>query len=60
MKTALVVQTLEGMADNPENGLDITRVHALLTATAIIRSLPKPLLTSMDILLDLEDARPKP
>ncbi len=60
MKTALVVQTLERMADNPENGIDFTQVRALLTASVIIRSLPKPLLSSMDILLDVEDTKPKP
>ncbi|GAI48324.1 unnamed protein product [marine sediment metagenome] len=60
MKTAEVVQALEAIADDPEHALNIRQVQALLTGSAVIRSLPKPLLASMDILLDLEDTRPKP
>jgi broad specificity phosphatase PhoE len=60
MKTAEVVQTLEAMAEDPARPYDSTRYRALTTAAIIIRSLPKPLLTSMDILLDLVDTRPKP
>ena len=60
MKTAEVVQTLEAIADDPEHALTKGQERALLTASVIIRSLPKPLLAAMDILLNVEDAKPKP
>ncbi len=60
MKTAEVLQILGAIASDPESGSNITRVHALLVAIAIIRSLPKALIACIDILLDVEDSRPKP
>jgi hypothetical protein len=60
MKTALVVQTLEAMAEDPARPYDSTRYRALLTAGAIIRSLTPELLASIDVILDLVDTRPKP
>ncbi|MBA7667110.1 hypothetical protein ES703_75195 [subsurface metagenome] len=60
MTTAEVVQTLEAIADDPEHALTITQVRALLIASAVVRSLTRELLASIDILLGVEDAIPKP
>jgi hypothetical protein len=60
MKVAEVLQILGAMTVDPERPFDFTRLHALLVAIAIIRSLPKELIACMDILLDVEDTRPKP
>lgn len=60
MMIASVVGTLEAIAEDPSYARDTNGVQALLTAATIIRSLPEPLVACMDILLNLEDARPKP
>ncbi|GAJ04431.1 unnamed protein product [marine sediment metagenome] len=59
MKCADVILTLEDLAENPEQDLDINRVHALHFAVAVIRSLPQNLKDCIDAILDLENARLK-
>jgi hypothetical protein len=54
-----VQNTLEALATDPGRGLDLQEVHAIHFACAVIRSLPQNLKDCIDIILDLEKARPQ-
>ncbi|MBA7553199.1 hypothetical protein ES705_45786 [subsurface metagenome] len=59
MKTFDVVAILTNMAENHQRALDIDQIHALLFATAVIRSLSPSLTDCIDQILDLNNSRHK-
>ncbi len=54
-----VINTLENLATEPEHYLTSDEVHAIYFSCAVIRSLPQIQQDLIDVLLDLEIARPK-
>lgn len=59
MRTVEVIQTLENLALDTEQGLDISQVHALYFSVAVIRALPSPMVALVDAILDLEVLPPQ-
>ncbi|MBA7536771.1 hypothetical protein ES705_29035 [subsurface metagenome] len=59
MKSADVIPILEDLSRNSEHALDITQVHALTFACAVIHSLPEASIKVIDVLFDLAYPEPK-
>ncbi len=53
MKIAEVSPILKGIADNPELGLEINEVYALIFACAVINSLPENSIKVIDAIFNL-------